>query len=79
MDEGTLIDGEVVGPRQLADLNRARAFLCDIAARNQDNCDVFDSVERVCSGLLVSAHRVLPGDQPHHLLVRLRVNQFRCV
>lgn len=45
--EGTTIDGEVVVGRQLKDLNRARAFLCDIAARHQKYCDVFDSVERV--------------------------------
>jgi hypothetical protein len=44
---GTLIDGEVIGHRQLKDLNRARAFLCDIAARHQKYCDVFDSVENV--------------------------------
>lgn len=45
--EGTKIDGEMVGARQLKDLNRARAFLCDIAARHQKHCDVFDSVENV--------------------------------
>lgn len=45
--EGGKIDGEPIGGRQLKDLNRARAFLCDIAARHQKYCDVFDSVENV--------------------------------
>lgn len=45
--DGIRIDGEVVAGRQLKDLNRARAFLCDIAARHQKHCDVFDSVEAV--------------------------------
>jgi hypothetical protein len=45
--EGARIDGDIIEGRQLKDLNRARAFLCDIAARHQKYCDVFDSIERV--------------------------------
>lgn len=45
--EGARIDGDLIEGRQLKDLNRARAFLCDIAARHQKYCDVFDSVENV--------------------------------
>lgn len=45
--EGNKIDNELIGGRQLKDLNRARAFLCDIAARHQQYCDVFDSIEMV--------------------------------
>jgi hypothetical protein len=43
----TRIDGDLIEGRQQKDLNRARAFLCDIAARHQRYCDVFDSVENV--------------------------------
>jgi len=44
---GMVIDGIEIDERQRKDLNRARAFLCDIAARHQKYCDVFDSVENV--------------------------------
>lgn len=54
IEEGTVIDGEVVGTRQLKDLNRARAFLCDIAARHQKYCDVFDSVENAVNHIIYS-------------------------
>ncbi len=43
----TVIDEIEIDERQRKDLNRARAFLCDIAARHQKYCDVFDSVENV--------------------------------
>jgi len=52
--EGSRIDGEVIGGRQLKDLNRARAFLCDIAARHQKFCDVFDSVENAVNHIIMS-------------------------
>lgn len=47
IEGGSRIENEVIEGRQLKDLNRARAFLCDIAARHQKYCDVFDSVEKV--------------------------------
>ena len=31
----------MVQGRQLTDLNRARLFLCDIAARHCENCHIF--------------------------------------
>lgn len=52
--EGSKIDGEVIQGRQLKDLNRARAFLCDIAARHQKYCDVFDSVERAVTHIVMT-------------------------
>ena len=52
--ENTRIDGELIGGRQLKDLNRARAFLCDIAARHQKYCDVFDSVENAVHHIVVT-------------------------
>lgn len=52
IEENTLIDGEQIGSRQLKDLNRARAFLCDIAARHQKNCDVFDSIESAINHII---------------------------
>lgn len=52
--EGGKIDGEPIGGRQLKDLNRARAFLCDIAARHQKFCDVFDSVENAVNHIIMT-------------------------
>jgi hypothetical protein len=58
--EGAKIDGEVIGGRQLKDLNRARAFLCDIAARHQKYCDVFDSVESAVNHIILTLKPATP-------------------
>lgn len=52
--EGTQIDNELIVGRQLKDLNRARAFLCDIAARHQKFCDVFGSIEAAVHHIIVT-------------------------
>jgi hypothetical protein len=52
--EGSRIDGELISGRQLKDLNRARAFLCDIAARHQKYCDVYDSVEMAVNNICIT-------------------------
>lgn len=57
----TIIDGELIGGRQLKDLNRARAFLCDIAARHQKNCDVFDSIESAVNHVIWSHPSMSPN------------------
>lgn len=62
--EGTLVDGEVVGNRQLKDLNRGRAFLCDIAARHQKHCDVFDSIEQAINHVIMSHPAMSPKTSP---------------
>jgi len=65
---------QIVGARQLEDLNRARAFLCDIASRQHHNCDVFPTVEKVrnriarfvtCSQFCASASLTFAGCSPH--------------
>ncbi len=58
--EGSKIDGETIGGRQLKDLNRARAFLCDIAARHQKYCDVFDSIASAVNHIVLTQN---PGKQ----------------
>ena len=52
--DNSKIDGEPIGGRQLKDLNRARAFLADIAARHQKYCDVFDSVESAVNHVIMT-------------------------
>jgi raw len=45
IDDGTEIDGQAVTGRELKDLNRARAYLRDVASR-YDNAQLFESVEQ---------------------------------
>lgn len=58
--EGTIIDDHPLDERQLKDLNRARAFLCDIAARHQTHCDVFDSIDNAINHIVYSHPSMSP-------------------
>ncbi len=64
-DHGAVIDGQPVRPREFDDLNRARLFLCDIAARHPAKCSLFESVEKVAvSPLLAVDHAPGPNLSP---------------
>jgi hypothetical protein len=61
---GTLIDNELVAQRQLKDLNRARAFLADIAARHQKKCDIHNSIESAINHIIYSHPSMSPRTNP---------------
>ena len=57
--EGTVIDGEAVAGRQLKDLNRGRAYLCEMAERF--GCETFSNVEDAMPSVAELAGHALAG------------------
>lgn len=63
IEDGTVIDGQSVTGRELKDLNRAREYLRDLAARycwRTQSVTAYDSVADAVSASIASARRLTP-------------------
>ena len=50
--DGTVVENQIITGRELKDLNRARAYLLDVAKRHSGNVSVFPDVESAVANLI---------------------------